>query len=42
MTVGEVGLPDESVMDAVEAEQAGQQVVAGKQGVVAGGGHVVM
>ena len=42
LTVGEFGLPDKSVIDAVEAEQAGQQVVAGKQRVVAGGGKVVM
>lgn len=35
---GEFGLADQLVMDAVEAEQPGQQVVAGKQRVVAGGG----
>src|SRR5271165_3599538 len=39
---GEFGLADQLVMDAVEAEQPGQQVVAGKQRVVAGGGEVVM
>jgi hypothetical protein len=42
MVVGEFGLPNELIMDAVEAEQAGQQVVGGKQRVVAGGGEVVM
>ena len=42
MAVGEFGLRDERLMDAVEAEQASQQVVAGKQRVVTGGGEVVM
>ena len=42
MVVGEFGLPDEPVVHAVEAGQPGQQVVAGKQRVVAGGGNVVM
>ena len=34
--------PIRLLVDAVEAEQAGQQVVAGQQRVVAGSGKVVM
>ncbi|CNI71556.1 Uncharacterised protein [Mycobacterium tuberculosis] len=40
--VGELGLLDQPLMDAVEPEQPGQQVVSGQKGVVSGGGHVVM
>ena len=42
VVVGKFGLPNEPFMDAVEAEQAGQQIVAGKQRVVASGREVVM
>ena len=42
MTVGELGLRDQPLIDTVEAQQAGDQVVAGQKRVVAGGGHVVM
>src|ERR1700733_15486384 len=36
------GLRDQPAVDAIEAGKAGQQVVAGKQRVVAGGWNVVM
>ena len=42
IVVGQLGLPDEPVMDPLETRQAGQQVVAGQECVVAGGGNVVM
>ena len=39
MAVGEFRLRDESLVDPIETEQAGQQVVAGQECVVAGGGQ---
>jgi hypothetical protein len=42
MAVGEFGLRDESVVDPFHAQQAGQEVLAGKQRIVAGGGQIVM
>lgn len=42
LVAAEFGLADEPVMDAVEAGQAAQQVVAGEQRVVAGGWNVIM
>src|SRR5271168_1305163 len=42
MIVGQFGLPDEPVMDPPKAGQEGQQVVAGKQRVVAGGWNIVI